>query len=201
MDDIVKAAIAKWPNVPHCYGWLALDARGHWRMRDDRCQALNLPGDIIRHPTLIAFINRNYLPDEHGCWYFQNGPQRVYVDIEAAPWIATLTPAGLQLHTGTPSENVMSAYFDEEGRLFFCTESKLILLDDRDLAACLELISGQHNEPVGMDKFSDWLESAETQGLQLTLPGATRPVPLQKTTLHRLKEAHPFQATPRPNLA
>ena len=30
MDDIVKAALKKWPNVPHCYGWLALDARGDW---------------------------------------------------------------------------------------------------------------------------------------------------------------------------
>ena len=29
----------KWPNVPHCYGWLALDARGDWYMRDDRIQA------------------------------------------------------------------------------------------------------------------------------------------------------------------
>ena len=30
MDDIVKQAMAKWPNVPHCYGWLGLDARGNW---------------------------------------------------------------------------------------------------------------------------------------------------------------------------
>ena len=22
MDDIVKKAMAKWPDVPHCYGWL-----------------------------------------------------------------------------------------------------------------------------------------------------------------------------------
>ncbi len=29
MDDIVKAAIAKWPNVPNCFGWLGLDARGN----------------------------------------------------------------------------------------------------------------------------------------------------------------------------
>jgi hypothetical protein len=28
MDDIVKAALLKWPNVPHCTGWLALDGRG-----------------------------------------------------------------------------------------------------------------------------------------------------------------------------
>ena len=26
MDEIVKQAMAKWPNVPHCYGWLGLDA-------------------------------------------------------------------------------------------------------------------------------------------------------------------------------
>ena len=39
MDDIVKAAMAKWPNVPNCYGWLGLDARGNWYMRDDNAQA------------------------------------------------------------------------------------------------------------------------------------------------------------------
>ena len=39
MDDIVKQAMAKWPNVPHCYGWLGLDARGNWYMRDDPSQA------------------------------------------------------------------------------------------------------------------------------------------------------------------
>ncbi len=27
MDEIVRQAMAKWPSVPHCYGWLALDAR------------------------------------------------------------------------------------------------------------------------------------------------------------------------------
>ena len=39
MDEIVKAALKKWPNVPDCYGWLALDARGDWYMRDERTQA------------------------------------------------------------------------------------------------------------------------------------------------------------------
>jgi len=40
MDDIVKAALKKWPNVPHCHGWLALDARGDWYLRDADTQAL-----------------------------------------------------------------------------------------------------------------------------------------------------------------
>jgi len=39
MDDIVRQALAKWPNVPDCYGWLGLDARGNWFMRDDSVQA------------------------------------------------------------------------------------------------------------------------------------------------------------------
>ena len=39
MDDLVKAAMAKWPNVPDCRGWLGLDARGDWYLRDDACQA------------------------------------------------------------------------------------------------------------------------------------------------------------------
>ena len=46
MDDIVKQALAKWPNVPHCTGWLMLDRRGNWRMRDDAAQASGRPGDV-----------------------------------------------------------------------------------------------------------------------------------------------------------
>ena len=51
MDDIVKAALAKWPNVPHCHGWLGLDARGQWYMRDDQTQAAGVfaarPGEEV----------------------------------------------------------------------------------------------------------------------------------------------------------
>ncbi|MEN9984471.1 MAG: hypothetical protein RI918_2440 [Pseudomonadota bacterium] len=65
MDDIVKQAMAKWPNVPHCYGWLGLDARGNWYMRDDRVQAqgtfTQAKGSMLKHEKLIDFINRNYL--------------------------------------------------------------------------------------------------------------------------------------------
>ena len=64
MDDIVAAALKKWPNVPHCYGWLALDARGDWYMRDDRTQAAGpfprVKGSRIEHEKLREFIARNY---------------------------------------------------------------------------------------------------------------------------------------------
>src|SRR4030095_7710788 len=89
MDDIVRQAIAKWPNVPHCFGWLGLDARGNWYMRDDRVQAAGpfpqSKGSLLKHDKLIDFIQRNYECDEQGQWFFQNGPQRVYVELEGTP--------------------------------------------------------------------------------------------------------------------
>ncbi|VVE32765.1 DUF2946 family protein [Pandoraea terrigena] len=91
MDEIVQQAMAKWPNVPHCYGWLALDRRGQWRMRDEAAQAAGTAGDPIRHEALLAFIARNYASDDAGQWYFQNGPQRVYVALAYAPFVVRLT--------------------------------------------------------------------------------------------------------------
>ena len=133
MDPIVEAALRKWPNVPHCHGWLALDARGDWYMRDERVQATGpfpqVKGSVIRHEKLREFIHRNYLRDERGGAYFQNGPQRVYVDLEVAPYVWRLQPghagAGtvqVVAHTGEPVQQVDSAWLDERGRLYLaCT--------------------------------------------------------------------------------
>ena len=91
MDQIVAAAMRKWPTVPHCYGWLALDARGDWYLRDEPTQLAGpfskFKGSRIEHDGLRGFIQRNYECDAAGCWFFQNGPQRVYVELEAAPLI------------------------------------------------------------------------------------------------------------------
>lgn len=173
MDKIVKAALNKWPNVPHCYGWLALDARGVWRMRDERAQALNLPGDSIRNAALLGFINRNYQHDEQGRWYFQNGPQRVYVDLEATPYIARSTPdAGLLLHTGAPLRDIDSVFLSADGKLMFRAGELLAQLDDRDLAACLNgLQMGGH--PASDEALMEWLvanESTHTLSLELGAP-------------------------------
>lgn len=157
MDDIVKAAIAKWPNVPACYGWLALDARGNWRMRDARCQALNLPGDIIRHPSLLSFINRNYQHDDKGQWYFQNGPQKVYVDLAATPYIARTSATGFTLHTGDTLPLPDAAFFNSEGNLILRSNTILAQLDDRDLAE----VSGylyENKRLLNDDEFMKWLE-------------------------------------------
>lgn len=141
MDDMVRAALKKWPNVPHCYGWLALDARGDWYMRDERIQHAGpfpvVKGSRIEHDKLRAFIERNYAADEAGCWFFQNGPQRVYVELEATPWIWRLQPDGRVLsHTGAPAV-VQSSGLDEDGRLYLVTDlgPGLVHTADMDLAA------------------------------------------------------------------
>ena len=99
MDDIVKQAMAKWPNVPNCYGWLGLDERGHWYLRDDPTQARGhfqsgvpgAKGSLLQHEKLIEFIHRNYAADSMGAWFFQNGPQRVYVELAATPFVWRLS--------------------------------------------------------------------------------------------------------------
>ncbi len=186
--------MAKWPNVPHCYGWLALDARGAFRMRDEAAQAAHAPGDVIRHATLLSFIWRNYLRDEHGCWYFQNGPQRVYVELEATPFIARTDPVhGFVTHDGQPLDAIEQAWMTEEGRLVLRAGDKVAMVDDRDLGDCLSQLrmEGSLMEDIVL---MDWL--ADPQGaLQLATGGKLLPVqPLKSTDLHRLGfVAHPSQ--------
>ena len=121
MDDIVKQAMAKWPNVPHCYGWLGLDARGNWYMRDDAAQAAGAKGSLLKHEKLIDFIQRNYAGDAAGQWYFQNGPQRVYVELEAAPWVWRINDEGqVHAHDGRLAD-YQRCVVDEHGWLYLET--------------------------------------------------------------------------------
>jgi hypothetical protein len=167
MDDIVKQALAKWPNVPHCYGWLALDARGNWRMRDERAQHLNLPGDKLTNAALVGFITRNYAVDERGCWYFQNGPQRVYVQLEATPYIVRTDPsAGWLLHTGAPLGTPEAAFMTEAGALVLCRGEIVAQLDDRDFADVLPQLR-MDGAPVADEVLLEWLEGRATGALSL----------------------------------
>ncbi|WP_186215442.1 DUF2946 family protein [Burkholderia gladioli] len=140
MDEIVRQALAKWPNVPHCTGWLLLDRRGDWRMRDEATQAAGTPGTAIRHAALIAFIARNYERDEAGQWFFQNGPQRVYVELAYTPWIVRLSTdehgvPNLTDQTGQAFEPA-GAWLDDQGGVLFSdasTPPRVAALHDHDL--------------------------------------------------------------------
>jgi len=147
MDDIVKQALAKWPNVPHCYGWLGLDARGNWYMRDDRTQSqgpfITAKGSMLRHEKLIDFIQRNYDHDGEGQWFFQNGPQRVYVELEAAPFvwrIADDKDFAVTAHTGQPVDAISACLLDELGRLYLATPLGLGLVHTQDVALAAEAV-------------------------------------------------------------
>ena len=148
MDDIVKKALEKWPNVPDCYGWLALDQRGKWYMRDDRIQAQGFfphpKGSWLQHEKLIDFIGRNYQADELGRWFFQNGPQKVFVELETAPWVIrvqelsstdlTKTDYIFSTHTGQKisPQRVLE---DEQGLVYLLTELGLGVVHSQDMLA------------------------------------------------------------------
>ena len=137
MDDLVRHAMAKWPNVPDCLGWLGLDARGGWYMRDDRVQALGAfpfaKGSLLKHEKLVDFIHRNYEHDAQGRWYFQNGPQRVYVELEVTPWIWRIqTDGAVRSHTGRAAQ-VRASVLDEDGRLYLDTDLGLGLVHSLDM--------------------------------------------------------------------
>ena len=170
MDDIVKQAMAKWPNVPHCYGWLALDARGNWRMRDEAAQRANAPGDKLANAALVGFINRNYAHDDKGRWYFQNGPQRVYVNLEATPFIARTDPAqGFVLQTGQALAAVDAAYMTAAGAVILQAGEIVAQLDDRDVAQVLARME-LDGQPASVEAIMAWLEDDSAE-LALALPG------------------------------
>ena len=129
MDPSVLRARARWPDVPVVYGWLALDRRGNWLLKEPASgRFARIGNDALR-----AFIARNYDADERGCWFFQNGPQRVFVSLRYAPLVLHYAGEALQDHCGRPAR-AQATYLDEEGSVLIEVERGLGLLDDRDLA-------------------------------------------------------------------
>jgi len=123
MDAAVARAMARWPNVPAVYGWLELDRRGSWRIKGER----------IAHQGLREFIARNYAADERGRWYFQNGPQRVYVTLAYTPLVVHHASRGLVDQCGR-AVPLRQGYVDDEGSVLIEGGAAIALLDDRDLA-------------------------------------------------------------------
>lgn len=164
MDDIVKAALLKWPNVPDCYDWLALDARGEWFMRDDRVQQAGpfpqVKGSQVKHDKLKAFIERNYMADVRGCWFFQNGPQKVYVTLEATPWVMGvqhLPDSGefaIHTHTGLLIHAVHGALTDELGRLFLHTDQGIGVVRSPDMLTAVDAMD-HHAWALSSCRFED----------------------------------------------
>ena len=182
MDDIVKQAMAKWPNVPDCYGWLGLDARGNWYMRDEPAQSCGAfdsgapgsKGSELRHAKLIDFIGRNYAVDDRGCWYFQNGPQRVFVELQCTPWIWRIgQDAMVHDHIDQPAD-VSESYVDEQGRLYLLAVRGVGLVHTQDMHLAADLIEQGRWTPQALqqaqlpDKFGFVRSPCRQQALQHT---------------------------------
>ena len=127
MDASVARAMAKWPNVPAVYGWLSLDRRGNWLIKGER----------ISNAALREFIGRNYESDAKGRWYFQNGPQRVYVALAYTPLVVHYDGDALYDHCGRAFA-AEKTYLDDEGSVLIEGGGRIALVDDRDLARFAE---------------------------------------------------------------
>ena len=196
MDEIVKKAMSKWPDVPACFGWLALDARGAWRMRDEETQRHDLPGNKIMHTALCAFINRNYSVDAEGRGFFQNGPQCVYVDLALTPYIAHTDPVlGLVLQTGEVFNAIDAVLLTEHGQPLFVADNKIAALDDRDIAEWMTNLRID-GKVVADDALLAWLASVSDQAT-LTWQYKEKPLAVTRTTADDLPARFKFQQRPR----
>lgn len=145
MDDRVLRGMAKWPDVPSVYGWLALDRRGNWLLR----------GEPISNKAVAEYIARNYERDGEGRWFFQNGPQRVFVELHYTPFVyRMMNPGGamtIEAHTGTRATALSGAWIDEQGAMLLETELGIGVVDDRDLDTILAALIDVNGTPVGED--------------------------------------------------
>ena len=155
----------KWPDVPAVYGWLRLDRRGRWRIRmaADSDSAEERRFEPIGNAAMTAFIARNYLPDERGCWYFQNGPQRVFVSLACAPLVYAVAESGLTDQCGRGIGHLESAWLDEEGSLILKADHGVGILDDRDLGVFSDCLADGFLELGGKRHPVDRVEGAELE--------------------------------------
>jgi len=167
MEEWVQRALKRWPNVPALYGWLKLDRRGRWLIK----------GELITRPQIIDVINANYAADERGCWYFQNGPQRGYVELEYAPLVLRTHDEQLIAHTGARVQQLTQAFMDETGALLFTTEHGPGALIDDELEWALSRMQ-LNSRAVNEDDIAEALSLPDgaITSLSMRLNGVDVPI-------------------------
>jgi len=128
MDEMVRRSMAKWPDVPAVFGWLLLDRRGNWLLRNPARSDY----ERIGNARMREFIARSYAADERGRWFFQNGPQRVFVRLAYTPLVLRSEGDAFADQCGRPFD-CGRAMLDEGGSLLIVGGRGVALLDDRDL--------------------------------------------------------------------
>jgi Protein of unknown function (DUF2946) len=170
MDEQVKQAMARWPNVPAMFGWLRLDRRGKWYLIDRGNPGFDAErdalGSSITSPSIIDFIARNYQPDDSGRWFWQNGPQRVFVDLDVAPLIFRVfenaTGRTLVTHCGDVVSRIDALASTPAGELWLRSDLGPGVVHDLDLAQ--------------LDIESDADHADESNSLRLKFAGHRYPI-------------------------
>lgn len=194
MDEIVLKSMAKWPNVPDVYGWLGLDQRGNWLIKDQR----------IGNALVTEFIDRNYHVDERGRWFFQNGPQRVFVKLAYAPFVLRTCEdqqaACLQTHTGVMLEGITGAWIDEDGTLVLrWSNGEVGSVSDRDLAEVTTWFTNASGHPAGDDFVAKVIESRAAHGSTgIWLSYRSSRVPVGRVNSEQLPSKFGFDRSPEP---
>jgi hypothetical protein len=197
MDEIVIRAMQKWPNVPNVFGWLKLDRRGNWLVKARAAGAGEPVFDRISNEAVIDFIGRNYQPDPAGRWFFQNGPQRVFVTLEYTPLVYRLRGdrKSIEAHTGAAPSAVKRAWIDDGGQVVFDTDLGPGVALDRDLPALLEKIVVIDGKPAD-DESIESLAAGKGPALAIAL-GKVR-VPLGSIGAAEVAQRLGFEPSPRP---
>ena len=191
MDDIVIRSMAKWPNVPNVYGWLALDRRGNWLIKGDR----------IANEGVTAFIARNYAEDERGRWFFQNGPQRVFVTLDYTPFVVRTTgdATNLETHASQPIAKISGAWIDETGSLVLRWGATVGVVDDRDLARLSTLFTDSRGQTADDTMLARAFDTeARRHGAGIYLQYAEARVPVGRISTGEVAQKFGFEPAPRP---
>ena len=139
IDKSVQKSMAKWPEVPECFGWLNLNRRAEWSIK----------GEKIHHVKTQRFLQRNYNFDKLGRWFVQNGPQRVFVSLEYTPRLYGFSShSGFYIHNEAKIPVLLDFFLDEYGNLLLSTSLGVGVVDDRDLSAASDLIEAVNDIPT-----------------------------------------------------
>lgn len=196
MDDSVRRSMEKFPNTPVVYGWLRLDRRGTWWIRTAR----------IDHYKIRAFIGRNYDVDERGCYYFQNGAQRVFAELDATPWVYSVAEDSgdglcVLTHTDQVVEQIVGAYLSDTGDLLLDTEFGVGVVNDRDLVRAYGLMCDAQGDSLGEDAVLTELESLLETGVSELLYIDYRDTRVKVQAIQFEDVADTFGFVPKPTKA
>jgi len=184
--------MAKWPDVPNVFGWLQLDRRGNWLIKGER----------IANTGVTDFIGRNYAEDEQGRWFFQNGPQRVFVELEYTPFVVRTAgdaSTALETHIGQPIATVSGAWADDSGSLLLRWGTGVGVLNDRDLATVASLFTDLHGKPISdtlLARAFDTEARRHATGVYVTY--GDKRVPVGRIRAGEVAQKFGFDPAPRP---